>query len=158
METNRVTGWFSRLARLAARHPDLIALTFYAAWSLVATYPLALAPADQIENWGDPLLNVWISAWDVHQLGHDPFHLFDAPIFYPAHNALALSELLLAQAIEALPIVALTGNWILAYNILVLSTFVLCGFAAYRLAREILPAGASLVVGSAYAYSFFRVG
>lgn len=158
METSRVIGWFSRVFGLAAKHPNLSVLAFYSAWSIVATYPLTLAPANHIENWGDPLLNVWIPAWDIHQLGHDPLHLFDAPIFYPAHNALALSELLLAQAVEALPIVALTGNWVLAYNIVVFSTFILCGFAAYRLARERLPAGASLVVGSAYAYSFFRVG
>ncbi len=137
---------------------SLTALIFFVAWTVVATYPLALAPANHIENWGDPLLNVWIPAWDLHQLGRDPLHLFDAPIFYPAPNTLALSELLLVQALEMLPIVALTGNFILAYNLVVLLTFVLCGFSAYLLARQALPAPPSLVVGAAYAYSFYRVG
>ncbi|MGH2461840.1 MAG: hypothetical protein ACRDIY_23540 [Chloroflexota bacterium] len=135
-----------------------IVLGFFVVWTIVATYPLALAPANHIENWGDPLLNVWIPAWDLHQLARDPLHLFDAPIFYPAHDTLALSELLLAQAVEMLPIVALTGNFILAYNLVVLVSFVLCGFGAYLLAREAMPPTASLVAGAAYAYSFYRVG
>src|SRR5262249_7424223 len=33
-----------------------------------------------------------------------------------------------------------------------------CGLGAYLLAREALPPAASLVVGAAYAYSFYRVG
>jgi len=133
-------------------------LAFFVIWTVIATWPLALAPANHIENWGDPLLNVWIPAWDLHQLAHDPLHLFDAPIFYPAHDALALSELLLAQALEMLPVVAVSGNFILAYNLVVLSSFVLCGFGAYLLAREALPPAPSLIVGMAYSYSFYRVG
>lgn len=135
-----------------------LALAFFIIWTIVATWPLVLAPGNHIVNWGDPLLNTWIPAWDLHQLSRDPLHLFDAPIFYPAHNTLALSELLLVQAFEMLPVVAVTGNFILAYNLVVLSTFVLCGFGAYLLAREALAAPASLVVGAAFAFSFYRVG
>ena len=154
----------SPIRRVSILAPDswlldsLLALAFFVIWTVVATYPLAFAPANHIENWGDPLLNVWIPAWDLHQLGRDPLHLFDAPIFYPAHNTLALSELLLVQALEMLPIVALTGNFILAYNLVVLLSFVLCGLGAYLLAREALPAPPSLIAGAAYAYSFYRVG
>jgi hypothetical protein len=147
----------SLIERLAAK-PAVVALAFYAIWSIVATYPLALAPANRIENWGDPLLNVWIIAWDLHQLGRDPLHLFNAPIFYPAQNSLALSELLLAQALEAIPVIAVTNNFVLAYNLIVLVSFVTCGFFAYLFARELLPPAASLVVGAAYAFSFYRVG
>jgi hypothetical protein len=144
--------------KCGASKPTTIAVAFYFLWSIIATYPLALAPANHIENWGDPLLNVWIIGWDLHQLGRDPLHLFNAPIFYPAPNTLALSELLLGQAIEALPIVALTGNFVLAYNLIVLLSFVACGYCAYLLARELLPPSASLVTGAAYAFSFYRVG
>ncbi len=136
----------------------LVALGFFVVWTVVATYPLAFAPSNHIENWGDPLLNVWIPAWDLHQLVRDPLHLFDAPIFYPAHDTLALSELLLAQALEMVPVVALTGNFILAYNVVVLGSFILCGLGAYLLTREAMPPPASLVAGAAYAYCFYRVG
>jgi hypothetical protein len=143
--------------RVRAR-PWLLALAFYCVWSLVATYPLALAPANHLDNWGDAAFNTWVMAWDLHQLPRDPLHLFDAPIFYPAHDALALSDTMLGQAIEALPVVALTGNYVLAYNVTVLLSFVLCGLGAYLLAREAVSPAASLVAGAVYAYSFFRVG
>ena len=135
-----------------------LALAFYALWTVVATYPLIRAPADHIENWGDPLLNVWIMAWDLHQLARDPLHLFNAPIFYPAQNTLALSEVLIAQAMEALPIVLVTHNFILAYNLIVLLSFVFCGLGAYWLAREVFPPLPSLLAGAVYAFSFYRVG
>jgi hypothetical protein len=135
-----------------------LVLAFYAVWTVVATYPLARHPSNNIDNWGDPLLNVWIIAWDLHQLGREPLRLFDAPIFYPAHNTLALSEILIVQAVEAMPIVALTHNFVLAYNLIVLASYVLGGFGAYLLLRHALPAGASLVGGAVYAYSFYRVG
>ncbi|HLG51408.1 MAG TPA: hypothetical protein VKY56_07210, partial [Chloroflexota bacterium] len=151
-------GLVRRAVRRVVCRPMVGALAFYIVWSLVATYPLILAPTDHIENWGDPLLNVWIMAWDLHQLRRDPLHLFDAPIFYPARDTLALSELLLAQALQSGPIVALTGNFILAYNLIVISSYVLCGLGMYLLAREMLPSGPSLVAGAVYAYSFYRVG
>ncbi|HLZ07215.1 MAG TPA: hypothetical protein VKT80_01405, partial [Chloroflexota bacterium] len=135
-----------------------LVLAFYSVWTVIATYPLARHPANNIENWGDPLLNVWIIAWDLHQLSRDPLRLFDAPIFYPAHNTLALSEVLIVQAVEALPIVAVTHNAVLAYNLIILSSYVLGGFGAYLLLRRWLPGGASLVGGAVYSYSFFRVG
>ena len=47
-------------APAVARHLPI--LGFFAGWTVVATFPLALAPFDHIDNWGDPLLNVWIMA------------------------------------------------------------------------------------------------
>ena len=54
-------------------------------------------------------------------------NFWNANIFYPEPLTLAYSEHLFAQAVQILPVYALTGNIILSYNLLFLSTFVLVG-------------------------------
>ena len=59
----------------------------------VHTWPLVLDPGRYSRNDNaDTQLNEWILAWVAHQLPRDPLHLFEANIFYPAHDALAFSE------------------------------------------------------------------
>ena len=56
--------------------------------AIVHTWPLALNLAHLSRNDnGDAQLNEWILAWVAHQLPRDPIHLFEANIFYPAHDA-----------------------------------------------------------------------
>ncbi len=66
--------------------------------------------------------------------------------------------MLIAQALEAAPIVALTGNWIFAYNVVLLLSFVIGGFGAYLLTRQFLPIGPSIIAGCVYTFSFYRIG
>ena len=70
---------------------------------------------------GDSLLNAWILAWDADQLlrflAGDLGALrnfWNANIFYPEPLTLAYSEHLFAQAVQILPVYALTGNIILS--------------------------------------------
>ncbi len=65
------------------------ALVLFIALSLVLTWPLPLHLSDAVEDRQDALLNVWITAWDGHQLLGDPLHLFDANIFFPYPRTLA---------------------------------------------------------------------
>ena len=58
-------------------------------------------------------------------------------IFHPAPLTLAYSEHFIAQAIQILPVYAVTRNPILCYNLLFLSTFVLSGLGMYLLVREL---------------------
>ncbi|MDE3155703.1 MAG: hypothetical protein KGN76_11405 [Acidobacteriota bacterium] len=119
-----------------------------AAYTLLAiamTWPLVRGLGRDLPGGlGDPLLNCWILAWDAHHLlrfvgGH--LHglsgYWNANIFYPAPLALAYSEHLTAQAIEILPVYAISGNPILCYNLLLLSTVVLSGLGTYLLVREL---------------------
>jgi hypothetical protein len=92
----------------------------------------------------DPALNCWILGWDASHLtrflGGNLYVLdgfWDANIFYPATGALAYSEMLLVQAVQALPVYVLTGNPVLCYNLLFLSTFVLSGLGMYLLVRDL---------------------
>ena len=136
------------------------------ALAIVATWPLARGlgrdvPADL----GDPVLVMWVLAWDCEQLlailRGDFSRLatfFDANIFHPAPLTLAYSEHFIAQAVQILPVCALTGNPILCYNLLFLSTFVLSGLGAYLFVRELTGnPRAAFVAGLLFAFAPYRL-
>jgi hypothetical protein len=142
----------------SVRKTTAAALLFFAILSLVLTYPLALHLGDAVEDRQDALLNVWITAWDGHQLLTDPLHLFDANIFYPYPRTLAYSELLLGNALLSLPVTTVTGNPVLGYNVALLLSFILSGFGTYLLVRKLTrSSGAGLVAGTIFAFSSYRM-
>lgn len=135
-----------------------VALLLFAVLSLVFTWPLPLHLDNAVEDRQDALLNVWITAWDGHQLLSDPLHLFDANIFHPYPRTLAYSELLLGNALLALPITAATGNPVLGYNVALLLSFFLSGFGTYLLVRKLTRSpGGGLVAGAIFAFSSYRM-
>ena len=128
----------------------------YAAVTIVWTWPLAAGLAHDVPaDFGDPLLNSWILAWDATHVGRG---WWNANIFYPHPLALAYSEHLLPQALAILPIYRLTANPILCYNLVFLSTFVLSGLGMFLLARELTGSGAgAFIAGLAFAFAPYRV-
>ena len=140
------------------RRAIVAALLLFVVLSLVLTYPLGLHMADAVEDRQDALLNVWITAWDGHQLLSDPLRLFDANIFYPYPHTLAYSELLLGNGLLALPITAATGNPVLGYNVALLLSFVLSGLGPYLLVSRLTRSpGAGLVAGTILSFSAYRM-
>ncbi len=140
------------------RKATLTALLWFIVLSLVLTYPLALHLTGAVEDRQDALLNVWITAWDGHQLLSDPLYLFDANIFYPYPRTLAYSELLLGNALLALPITLATGNPVLGYNVVLLLSFVLSGLGTYLLVLKLTRSpGAGLVAGTIFAFASYRL-
>ena len=144
----------------------LKAALLYLGVALVFTWPLAAGLSRDIPwDLGDSLLNAWILAWDADRLlrflGGDVDairNFWNANIFYPEPLTLAYSEHLFAQAVQILPVYALTGNIILSYNLLFLSTFVLSGLGMFLFVREITgSARAGLVAGLIYAFAPYRV-
>lgn len=107
---------------------------------------------------GDPALNAWILAWDVHSILTDPINLFNTNIFYPlTHNNLAFSENLIGDMPIAFPIIALTGNVVLAYNTLFILSFILTGFGVFMLTDYYLNNKYSaFLAGFAFAFCAFR--
>lgn len=150
-------GWLDSAWRAGALYT---LLTLVTTWPLAARLTTSL-PADL----GDPLLNCFILDWGIQHVlalaAGDPGafrQYWHAPIFHPEPLALAYSEHLLAQAVQAAPVYAATGNILLAYNLLFLSTFVLSGIGMYLLARELTGSGpAGFVAGLLYAFALYRV-
>ncbi len=133
--------------------------------TLVTTWPLARGLARDVpSDLGDPLFAMWVLAWDAEQLlailsgdlARIP-RFFDANIFYPSPLTLAYSEHFVGQAMQILPVYAATRNPILCYNVLFLSTFVLCGLGGFLLVRELTGSGrAGFVAGLLYAFALYR--
>ena len=140
------------------RKSTAAALLLFLVASLILTYPLPLHLGSAVEDPQDALLNVWITAWDGRQLLSDPLHLFDANIFHSYPRTLAYSELLLGNALLALPITAATSNPVLGYNVALLLSFVLSGFGTYLLVLRLTrSAAAGVVAGVIFAFSSYRM-
>ena len=141
------------------------ASAWYVLAALAMTWPLAwrigeVVPLDLV----DPLLNSYIIGWvDDHllrALGGDPAALgvlWHANMFHPEPYALGYSEHLVAQAVQILPVYALTRDLVLCYNLLFLSTFVISGLGVYLLVRELTgDSRAALVAGLLFAFALYR--
>lgn len=148
------------------RGPRLPAVTVgYAAVALVMTWPLVLGLGRDVPgDLGDALLNMWILAWGFEALpglltGSLSWTAFwNAPMFHPEPLALALSEHLLAQVMQGAPIYWLTGNIVLTYNLLFLSTYILSALGTYLLVRDLTGDWrAGLISGLAFGFLPYRV-
>ena len=60
-------------------------------------------------------------AWVAHQVPRDPIHLFEANIFYPAHDSLAFSEPLIVPALMGAPLAWAGASPVLVYNVVVVA-------------------------------------
>ena len=142
------------------------ALAAYLALTIVATWPLTPGLGRDIAwDLGDSVLNTWILAWDCEQfraiLGGDLSRIagfFDANIFYPAPLTLAYSEHLIPEALQIFPVYLISGNPILCYNLVFLSTFVLSGLGMYLLVRELTGnARGAFIAGLLFAFAPYRL-
>lgn len=138
-----------------------LAAAFFAALTLVLTYPISLHPGrTSLGSDADVHTFTWTLAWDVHAFSQQPWSIFNANIFFPYERTLAFSENLIGSAFFAAPALWLTGNPVLAMNVVALLSVVLCGLGAYVLARRLgLGASAAVVCGLIFAFSparFFR--
>ena len=137
----------------------------YSALSVALTWPLILGLGSDVPgDLGDSLLNMWILGWGAEHvprlltgsIGWSEF--WNANIFHPDPLALALSEHLFGQVLQILPIYWLTGNIILCYNLLFISTFALSGFGTYLLVRDLTgDKRAAFIAGLVYGFLPYRI-
>lgn len=150
-----------------ARRTGLQAACAALAYLLVAlwwVWPLPLHLADHAiyprsemaEVAADYNLIVWALAWDTHALLTHPTGLFDANIFFPAPNALAFSEHFLGYVPLFAPTYLITGNPVLAANVLLLLTYPACGLAMAALARRFVSLPAAFAAGLLFAFCGIR--
>jgi hypothetical protein len=140
----------------------LLALAIYALLAGIFTYPLVLN-MDRVNGAGDPAVMVWSMAWISHALFTEPAALYGANFFYPTQDALAYTDLLLPSALLTSPLYFLTNNPLLSFNVVLLLTYVLSGYATFLLVRRLLAGrdyavAAALFAGAIYTLSPYRYG
>lgn len=138
--------------------PWLRVFLVYSAITLVLTWPLVLDLATIVpSDLGDPLLNAWIVWWNARAVPLTEAW-WNAPAFFPAPDALALSEHLFGLSLFTSPIVWLTGDAQLAYNLAFLLTFVLSALGGYALGFVLTKrADAAFIAGLAYGFAPYRM-
>jgi hypothetical protein len=138
---------------LVAVLAGLVAIT------LAATFPLVLHPATLLPNdIGDPLLNAWILWWDATAIRHGLDGLWDAPTYFPYSHTLAYSDHLFGIAVFTAPLLWLTANPVLVYNLAFIASYANAGIGMYLLARVVTGRrDAAAVAAAIYAFSAFRV-
>jgi hypothetical protein len=149
------------------RHSAAAAIIAYALLTVTLTWPLARGITKDVPaDFGDPLLNAWVLAWDAEHMlraiSGNPGALreyWNANIFHPHPLALAYSEHLTPQAAMILPVWALTKNPILCYNLVFLSTFLLSALGMFLFTRTLTSSpGAAFVAGIAFGFAPYRFG
>jgi hypothetical protein len=146
-------------------HSTLVIAGIYAAVTVGMTWPLAVGiTRDVPADLGDPLLNMWILDWMAMGIvrmasGSMSFaDIWNANIFHPEPLALGFSEHLFGQALQMLPVYLASGNLILGYNVIFLSTYVLAALGMYLLALDLTGRrDAAFVAGLMFAFTPLRV-
>ncbi|MDQ3704905.1 MAG: hypothetical protein M3437_06740 [Chloroflexota bacterium] len=139
------SGWFAALFFLAAT----VAYTWPLVTHMATTMPDALDSTDTARQLAEIARN----------LSTNPLRIYDSQGLYPLDNDLALNELLVAQGIYAAPIIWLTGNMLLAWNLVTFSSYMLSGLAAWLLVRKVTGSSlAGLAAGIIYTFSPWHYG
>ena len=103
------------------------AALLYVVLTIALTYPLSTRAARAVlSDAPDTNLFMWTLAWDAHALTHQPWGMFDANIYSPRRHTLAYSENLIGSALVAGPVSWVTGNLVLALNLVALASVPLC--------------------------------
>lgn len=111
-----------------------LVIGIFALLSIGMTFPLIVHLTDHVpSDLGDPLYNVWVIAWQVHQFKTGLGDYWNGNIFYPHQGTLLYADYLFAQAAMSLPLSLLFSNPVLWHNILFIFSFFLCALGAYCL-------------------------
>jgi len=136
----------------------LAAAVGYTCLAVVLTWPLVLRINTAVlHDPVDPLMSAWILWWNAH---HVPFvgDWWNGLQFYPAADTLALSDHRVGLSLMASPIVWLGGSPILAYNIVLLLTFVLSALGAHALAFVLTRRhAAGIIAGLSFGFCPYRI-
>ncbi len=108
---------------------------------------------------GDPLHMAWAMAWVGHQVVRDPLALFHANNFHPYPNSLAFGDHLLPEGLLGLPVNLLTGNAVLALNLVTAFALFTSALTACLVVSKLLEhRGAGLFAGVVVAFNGFTQG
>lgn len=146
---------------MSERKGHLVALTIFITLTLVMTYPLGLRIGNAILGApapGDGYEYVYKCWWLKHALLDDHVSpLYNPDLFYPFGYSFAMSEGTLANTVWALPLTLVFGE-VGAYNLVMLWSFVLSGFATYLLVYQMTGSRtAGLLAGVIFAFLPYRM-
>lgn len=106
---------------------------------------------------GDPLFNMVVLKWGIHEMRTGMHGFWDLPFFFPARGVTTYSDHLLGPAAFATLFTTVVPNPLAAYNLLFVGSFVLCGFNTWYVLRRCgVGIAAAFLGGCMFAFSPFR--
>jgi len=127
---------------------EIAVLLLFAIITILVTYPLINNLDTFAADSKDSLFTIWILAWNTNSFLHiDLKDIYNANIFYPYPSTVVFSENMFSLGLCALPLFLLTKNIIVTYNLLLILSFILSGYAAYFCIKEIIPSKYAAVLG-----------
>lgn len=121
------------------------------------TWPQAQHLSTWIHDTDDPLLSIWRLSWIAHILPTNPGNLFNANIFYPEPRTLAYTDSVLLQGVLGAPWMWAGVSNVAVYNLLLLLSIALSGWAMWKYAAHLTGSSAAAVLaGIVFAFVPFR--
>ena len=149
-------GPFHGASRRARWREFALVLLASAVLAAVFTWPQVLR-MNGVPDLGDPLFSIWRISWVDHRIWTHPTTLFDTNIFYPERLTLTYSDPVIVPSILAAPLFLLAIPRVIAYNVLLLSTFAVTGIATYYFVRALTGRrDAAAIAGVVFALYPFR--
>jgi hypothetical protein len=146
-------------ARFARPEPWPRELRWYAVAVVLASLlwlTAHVAHPRRVPDPGDPVFSAWRIAVLAHQLTHDPRHLFDANIFYPAPRTLTYSDATFLEGLAGAPFIAAGADPLLVSNALFLLAFPICGlsffYVSWRLTSDLQASFVAGILGALYPF------
>ena len=130
---------------------------FFAALTIVMTWPQAARLATSAQEHQDVYFNMWRFAWVAHALSTSPSHLLDGNIFYPEPGTLTFSDAMPVEAAIAAPLLWAHVRPVLVHNVLLLAGIVLSAAGVFMLASRMTGSqAAGITAGIVFAFVPYR--
>jgi hypothetical protein len=121
------------------------------------TWPQAAGMSTRVYDSDDPLLSVWRVSWIAHILPESPGDLLNGNIFHPEKRTLAYTDSVLLEGLAGAPLIWSGVSQVTTYNLLLLSSMALSGWAMWRYAIYLTGhSGAAILAGIIFAFVPFR--
>ena len=133
----------------------ILVAAFFTALIVSMLYPISLHPGSMLFDRADSSIFTWIISWDIEKFLAGTRGFFSPNIFWPYPDV--FMDHTISCALLAAPVYLLTRNPVLAWNTVVICSFIFCGLGAYLLAFRFTPSrSAALVAGIIFAYCPWR--
>lgn len=142
---------------MTSRARSLSVAALFVALTIAMTWPQARHMGTQVYDADDPLLSIWRISWIAHILPLNPAQLFNGNIFYPEPRTLAYTDSVLLQGLAGAPLIWAGISNVVVYNLLLLGSMALSGWAMWRYALHLTGHhAASLLAGVIFAFVPYR--
>ena len=150
---------------MGARDRDTVSTTarsagialLFVVLTVAMTWPQAVHLSTQVYDSDDPLLSIWRLSWVAHILPASPADLFNGNIFYPEKRTLAYTDSVLLYGFAAAPLIWSGVSKVTTYNVLLLLSMALSGWAMWRYALYLTGHfGGAILAGITFAFVPFR--